>query len=139
MIDDGELITTALSHAARAHAGQTDKRGRPYIEHVTEVADAVHGQGAHTVATAFLHDVLEDTTHTDLSPYPPEVQEAVHAITRKAGETYDDYIERVATNPIARTVKLADLRLNHATAPEERLRTRYARAIAQLEQKDQLN
>ena len=29
--------------------------------------------------------------------------------------------------------KLADLRLNHATAPEQRLKDRYARAIARLE------
>lgn len=65
--------------------------------------------------------------------YPQQVQEAVRTITRQAGEAYDTYVERVAKNPLARTVKLADLRLNHATAPEQRLKQRYARAIERLE------
>lgn len=135
-MDDGELITTALAHATRAHAGQTDKRGRPYIQHVTEVAHAVEPHGPTAVATALLHDVLEDTQDTDLTPYPPEVREAVEVITRREGETYANYIERVAKHPLARVVKLADLHLNHATAPEERLRERYARAITRLEEEE---
>jgi hypothetical protein len=45
---------------------------------------------------------------------PPEVVEAVDAITHRAGESYDEYIERVATNEISRRVKLADLRENLA-------------------------
>lgn len=134
-MDDDELITQALAHAARAHRGQRDKRGRPYIEHITEVSAAVDHEGTHAIAVALLHDVLEDTNDTDLSAYPKPVQEAVHAITRQEVETYDAYIERVAQNPLARTVKLADLRLNHATAPEERLKKRYARAIRRLERK----
>jgi (p)ppGpp synthase/HD superfamily hydrolase len=133
-----ELITRALAHATRAHAGQVDKRGRAYLQHVTEVAHAVSLHGAHAIATALLHDVLEDTQDTDLSPYPNEVREAVEVITRQEGETYATYIERIARTPLARVVKLADLHLNHATAPEERLRERYARAITRLEQqKDQ--
>lgn len=59
--------------------------------------------------------------------YPQQVQEAVRTITRQAGEAYDTYVERVAKNPLARTVKLADLRLNHATAPNDSLKERYAR------------
>lgn len=142
-MDDNELITHALAHAARAHQGQTDKRGRPYIQHVTEVSEAVDHEGTHAIIVALLHDVLEDgkDEHKDLSAYPQQVQDAVQTITRREEETYEAYIERVATNPLARTVKLADLHLNHATAPEERLRERYARAIARLQQKDkdQLN
>lgn len=135
-MDDNELITLALAHAARAHQGQTDKRGRPYIQHVTEVSSAVDHEGTHAIIVALLHDVLEDGKehHKDLSAYPQQVQDAVHAITRKAGETYQAYIERVAQNPLARTVKLADLRLNHATAPQESLKKRYAQAIRRLEQ-----
>lgn len=136
-MDDNDLITRALAHATRAHAGQADKRGRPYLQHVTEVADAVRPHGAKAVAVALLHDVLEDTTHTDLTPYPPEVRDAVEVITRQEEETYADYIERVAKHPLARAVKLADLHLNHATAPEERLRERYARAITRLEQEEE--
>jgi|SRR5690606_9138301 len=132
-MDNDELITQALAHAARAHRGQRDKRGRPYIRHVTEVSAAVDHEGTHAIAVALLHDVLEDTNDTDLSAYPKQVQEAIHAITRQEVETYDAYIERVAQNPLARTVKLADLRLNHATAPNDNLKERYARAIRRLE------
>lgn len=135
-MDDNDLITQALAHATRAHAGQTDKRGRPYMRHVLEVAAAVHQNGPTAMAVALLHDVLEDTTHTDLTPYPPEVREAVEVITRQDTETYATYIERVAKHPLARAVKLADLKLNHATAPEERLRERYAHAITRLEQEE---
>src|SRR5690606_4825505 len=102
-------------------------RGRPYIEHVTEVSAAVDHEGTHAIVVALLHDVLEDTNDTDLSAYPKQVQEAIHTITRQAGEAYDAYIERVAKDPLARLVKLADLRLNHATAPNDSLKERYAR------------
>jgi len=132
-MDDDELITKALVHASRAHRGQRDKRGRPYIKHVTEVSAAVDHEGTYPIVVALLHDVLEDTEDTDLSAYPTQIQEAIHAITRKVGETYADYIERVAKNPLARLVKLADLRLNHATAPNKSLKERYARAIKRLE------
>jgi len=132
-MDTIRLINRALAHAARAHKDQVDKRGRPYLQHVTEVANAVTHEGDHAIIVALLHDVLEDTTHTDLSIYPQEVQDAIRTITRQEGEAYEAYIERVAQNPLARLVKLADLRLNHATAPEQRLKDRYARAIARLE------
>lgn len=135
-MNDDELITTARAHAARAHRGQTDKRGRAYLEHLTEVAAAVEHAGTTAAVVALLHDLLEDTTDTDLSAYPPQVREAVRVLTRREGEAYDAYIERVAKNPLSRLVKLADLRLNHATAPEPRLEARYARAIARLEQQD---
>ena len=105
--------------------------GRPF----TGVSAAVDQERTHAIV-ALLHDILEDNNDTDLSAYPKQVQEAVHTITRQAGETYDASIERVAQNPLARTVKLADLRLNHATAPEERLRERYARALTRLEQEE---
>lgn len=133
---DQELIAKAQAHAELAHASQTDKRGRPYMRHVLEVAAAVHHHGPHAIAVALLHDVLEDTTHTDLTDYPPEVREAVEVITRQDTETYAQYIDRVAKHPLARAVKLADLRLNHATAPEKRLRERYAHAITRLEQEE---
>ena len=69
-MDNDELITQALAHAARAHRGQRDKRGRPYIRHVTEVSAAVDHEGTHAIVVALLHDVREDTTHTDLNAYP---------------------------------------------------------------------
>jgi hypothetical protein len=65
-----------------------------------------------------LHDAVEDTDLDLLSlveaGYPTEVVAAVDCLTHRANETYEDYIERVAANEIARRVKIADLRENLA-------------------------
>ena len=62
--------------------------------------------------------------------------EAVEALTKREGEDYEAFIRRVAPNPIAREVKLADLRdnsdLSRIADPTERDRERvrkYQRAI----------
>jgi hypothetical protein len=55
-------VQTAERFAVAAHEGQTDKAGRPYIEHPRRVARRLDTPEA--LAAAFLHDVLEDTEHT---------------------------------------------------------------------------
>jgi len=102
--------------AIEAHSGQKDALGRDYCgRHVADVVRRVeqsHGRSATLLAVAWLHDVVEDTTTTldDLRDegLPDDVVNAVDAITRRAGEQYAAYIERVRLNPIARIVKLAD-------------------------------
>lgn len=100
--------------AARAHRGQVDKQGLPYILHVLRVMVAVDEPNDRIVA--LLHDVVEDTDWTieklNIEGYDDVIIGAVDAITRKEGETYRAYIERVKKNPIARRVKIADLRDN---------------------------
>jgi (p)ppGpp synthase/HD superfamily hydrolase len=71
---------------------------------------------------AVLHDVLEDcppdrkVTAADLrrDGYNEEVIAALEALTKTENEKndYDAFIERVAKNPLARRVKLADLQDN---------------------------
>ncbi len=65
---------------------------------------------------AALHDVVEDSEYTlaDLRArgFPRKVVAAVHALTRRPGESYEAFILRAAANPIARRVKLADLEDN---------------------------
>jgi (p)ppGpp synthase/HD superfamily hydrolase len=62
---------------------------------------------------AVLHNVVEDSSVTlsDLRAegFPERVVEAVEALTKRPGETYELFILRAASNDIARTVKLADL------------------------------
>lgn len=76
----------ALDIAAQAHAGQVDKAGVPYMEHVTTVAAAVEPYGDEAVAVAFLHDVVEDTewTQQDLidAGIPENVASYVQALSR---------------------------------------------------------
>ena len=60
--------------------------------------------------TGVLHDVLEDTpwTEADLrrEGFAEEILAALDCLTRWPGETYEDFILRVAGNPLARKVKL---------------------------------
>ncbi len=103
----------ARSLALLAHHGQVDKGGRDYMIHVDAVAQAVAHLGADYETVALLHDVIEDTTCTlaDLKAegYPAEVIDGVDAMSRRAGESWKQYILRARQNPLARMVKLADL------------------------------
>lgn len=134
--DDGlgiggfDFVAVAEDIARRAHAGQTDKAGVPYIEHPAWVAARVEGRDAQAVA--WLHDVLEDAdvTAEDLAEagIPANVVDAVLALTRRLGEGYEAYLARVAENPLAVQVKLADLEhnsdLSRIPHPTERSRAR---------------
>jgi (p)ppGpp synthase/HD superfamily hydrolase len=110
-------LEDAIALAARAHRGQLDRGGQPYILHVLRVMLRQHDEVARIVAV--LHDVLEDTAITlaDLSVagYRAEICVAVDCLTRRTGEPYEEMIDRVAANPIACQVKLADLEDNMDT------------------------
>jgi hypothetical protein len=141
-------IDDAIARATRAHEGQTDKAGQPYIGHLLRVMSGVRIEAELEDAAkmaAVLHDVLEDTTVTsaDLRSLgcPSEVIEAVEAVTKRDGEGLEAYLSRVAANRIAYAVKLADLvdnsdefrlrQLPHEDA--ERLRRKYTTAIGLLQ------
>jgi (p)ppGpp synthase/HD superfamily hydrolase len=104
----------ALEIALKAHGGQRDKAGAPYILHPLRLA--MRMEGTLDMSAALLHDVVEDseTSLDDLriAGFPEQVIGAVDALTRRSGESYDDFIGRVGANAIARKVKLADLEDN---------------------------
>jgi metal dependent phosphohydrolase, HD region len=108
------MINIALSIAKKAHAGQVDKAGIDYIQHPLYVASQVKTE--QEKAVALLHDVLEDSdiTAADLLAYglSNEVVTAVQTLTKKKGQSYQDYLEKVKSNDLARVVKLADLKHN---------------------------
>ena len=101
----------ALAIAMVAHDGMVDKAGAPYIGHPVRVAAAVDGNSDKVVAV--LHDVLEDCgmsiKHGVFAGLSMAERDALVAISKVDGEDYADYLKRVAANPIARRVKLADL------------------------------
>ncbi len=88
--------------------------GKPYILHPIRVMLRMNSDLDRTVA--ILHDVIEDTPVTLESlrqqGYPQGVIEALECLTRRDGESYDRYLDRVETNPIAQRVKMADLEDN---------------------------
>ena len=100
--------------AIQAHEGQLDKAGKPYIEHPRTVADAVEDDVAKAVA--WLHDVVEDTSMTfdDLQAagIASEVINHLRLLTHDKSVPYMEYIAALKNDPVAREVKLADLRHN---------------------------
>lgn len=104
-----------------AHRGQTRMDGvEPYLNHPERVAKKLAsrpgGVPTYVYVAALLHDVLEDSSFeaVDLLDLgiPEEAVEIVEAVSRREGETYAQFIERVAThpNPWAQAVKVADIR-----------------------------
>jgi len=107
------MIKIAREIATIAHKDQIDKAGKPYVKHLEAVASKVIGTEEKTVA--WLHDIFEDTdfSHEQLSVFfPLSIVEAVEALTKRQGESYEDYLKRIAENPLAIKVKMADLEHN---------------------------
>lgn len=116
-------IETAIEIAVKAHAGQKDKSGQPYILHPLRVMFRLQKSVDQIVGV--LHDVVEDT-HGKPEPvtfdtlrragFSEEVVAAVEGVTKRrdaAGEEeYGPFIERAAQNPVSRRVKIADLEDN---------------------------
>lgn len=107
-------LNIAIAIAARAHMGQVDRGGAPYILHPMRVMLDVEGE--HAQMAAVLHDVLEDTdvTAKDLADagIPEPVIAAVIALTKLPGMSRMDAAKMAAADPIAIQVKIADLRDN---------------------------
>ncbi|MEU0971215.1 HD domain-containing protein [Streptomyces sp. NPDC005917] len=101
--------------ARAAHAGQTDKAGRPYAEHLAAVAEGVRARGGdpEQIAAAWLHDSVEDDAVTeewlDTAALPPRTKTIVLAVTKRPGEPPEAYARRILDTPGALLVKQADL------------------------------
>jgi (p)ppGpp synthase/HD superfamily hydrolase len=111
-------LEDAIALAAHWHRGQRypSVTGEPFILHPLRVMLRLDSDDARIVAV--LHDVLEDTacSAVDLrrAGYSEQVIEALDRLTRRDGEVYEPYIERIAEDTLTRQVKLADLTDNLA-------------------------
>jgi (p)ppGpp synthase/HD superfamily hydrolase len=108
-------LAHAIDIAKEAHRDQLDKAGEPYILHPMRVMKNVGSEDEKIVA--ILHDVVEKNPTWTLSRLADEgfsekVIDGVDAMTRRTGESYEDFVRRAGTNPMARAVKLADLKDN---------------------------
>lgn len=99
-----------------AHKEDYDKNGYPYVMHPMFLATQMSSEEA--VCVALLHDVIED--HGDrysfesllAEGFPAVVVDALRLLTHEEGVPYLDYVAKIAQNPLAREVKMADLRHN---------------------------
>lgn len=134
---EADLLGSAIAYAAAAHSGQYRKfSGDPYIVHPLRVMAAVQDRSIFARIAAVLHDVVEDTGVSlsrvqDL--FGDEVSVLVDALTSRYGETYADFITRVANSgPDAIAIKVADLRDNLdglGRLDDPSLRKRYIKAL----------
>ena len=108
------LTKRAILFAFDAHRGQYDKSGLPYITHPLHVAESMETEDECVVA--LLHDVLEDTDITieDLTRIGISDRQiaALRLLCHDDSVPYLEYVQAIRADPLARTVKLADLRHN---------------------------
>ncbi len=140
------FLRLAIQIAREEHEGQTDKQGKPYVEHVQYVAQHAGEYGIDAEIVGWLHDIVEDTRITldDLRAFrfSEHIIDAVDALTRRsvtsvlARELYmEEYIPRVKANVLARIVKLEDLQHNLSridglpVSQRESMQLRYQRAL----------
>ena len=116
------LLRKAIEIATKAHLGQVDKGGYPYIGHPLRVMNAVEATEEKIVAV--LHDVIEDTSvsyddlheegfsHTVVFAHREADLFEIAALTKIDGEPRKTYLKRIIDNPLALKVKIADLEDN---------------------------
>ena len=139
------MTKRAMKLCFAAHRDQTDKSGMPYVFHPFHLAEQMTDEL--TTVTALLHDVVEDTTYTldDLRGmgFPDEVIGALTLLTHDPSVPYLDYVARIRSDPVAKAVKLADLRhnsdltrLDHPSEKDLARVEKYRKAIRLLEESE---
>lgn len=137
-----EQTKNALKLCFAAHKEQLDKSGLPYVFHPFHLAEQMTDEI--TTVVALLHDVVEDTDYTldqlRAMGFPEKAMEALALLTHDPTVPYMDYVAAIKPNPVARAVKLADLRHNSDRSRLEQLddwalkrEQKYLAAIALLE------
>ena len=138
-----DMTKKAMMIAFQAHKNQTDKSGMPYIYHPVHLAEQMKDE--ETTCVALLHDVVEDTDWTldELREqgFDARIIEALKLMTHAEGVPYMEYVTQIKPNPIAKVVKLADLRhnsdltrLNEVNEKALARAEKYKKAIAMLEE-----
>ena len=141
-----DLTKKAMNLMFELHKDQKEKSGVAYVFHPWHVAESMDDENSTIVA--LLHDSVEDTDITldDLrnEGFPDEVIEAIALMTHADGVGYMEYVKGLAHNPIARKVKLSDLRhnsdisrLNVITEKDLARVEKYKKAIALLEEMEE--
>lgn len=108
------MLEKAIEIAVEAHRGQIDKAGKEYILHPMRVM--LRGRNDTEMIVGILHDVVEDTPITidmlRLEGFSEDILTAIECVTKRQGESYGTFIDRVLTNPLATQVKLYDMEDN---------------------------
>ena len=135
-------LKTAIAIATKAHKGLLDRFGVPYIDHLTRVMNL--GTTNNEKIVGILHDIVEDTSWTfkklEKQGFSKRIIDALICISKTSEEEdYQEYINRVASNPLALKVKLNDLtdnmdirRMDKVKTADVAILNRYLKAYQQL-------
>jgi (p)ppGpp synthase/HD superfamily hydrolase len=114
-------LERAIAISTEAHKGQHDKAGAPYILHPLRIMHSLDTTLERIVGV--LHDVVEDGPgwsfqRLEAEGFASDVIDALRLVTKrpedegKDEETYLRFVRRTLSNPVARRVKMADIRDN---------------------------
>ncbi|PAU66561.1 GTP pyrophosphokinase [Pseudomonas sp. PIC25] len=107
-------IDKALEISCKTHSGQIDKGGEPYILHPLRLMLKFQDEESRIVAV--LHDAIEDgeitTQHLEQAGFSEKIILAIECLTKKTGESYDDFLSRIIDNDLARRIKIEDIKDN---------------------------
>ncbi len=137
------ITKKALKLCFEAHKEQVDKSGIPYVFHPFHLAEQMQTEEATVVA--LLHDLVEDTDYTieDLMSlgFNKSITDTISLMTHADDVEYMDYVREIKNNPIAKAVKLADLkhnsdltRLDNVDEKALKRKEKYLKAINLLEE-----
>jgi (p)ppGpp synthase/HD superfamily hydrolase len=106
----------AIRIASEVFEHHSDKGGNPYMLHCIRVMQGVEHLGKTAMIAAILHDVVEDSHWTfemlHLEGFSSEVIVILELLTHRKETEYMDYIKALSVHPIAKAIKLSDLRDN---------------------------
>jgi len=107
-------LDQAIAVAIKAHAGQVDKAGQPYILHPLRLMFRFQSEAEMIVAV--MHDVVEDSVFTlnELKNFgfSDDILAAIECLTKRNGESYESFVSRVVQNDLARKIKIEDVKDN---------------------------
>ena len=126
--------------------GQKDKKGFPYMSHISDIANRVAHLGEQYEIVGLLHDSIEDAHDEEArneiedlikNNFNQNIIDAIYAMTKTSDEDYFlNYLPRLKKNEIALKVKIADSSHNlskahliNNNAQQEKLRKKYIKVL----------
>jgi len=112
------MLGKMISIVSTAFVGDKDKGGTDYVMHCLHVMYGVEYLGKEAMIAAVGHDLLEDKPKIwngeklITAGFLPSTVAIIELLTHAKGEDYMTYIRRLSVSPIARAIKMADLRHN---------------------------
>lgn len=132
-------LERAIQIAHEAHEGEFRRSGEPYVVHPLRVMEKARqlGHSVIILIICVLHDVPENNKDWHFERlrqegYEDEVLIPLDHVTRREGESWEEYIERVAQNEKARIVKDLDMEDNLEDNPTEKQVRKYGEAAVYL-------